>query len=286
MAADLLADTAVHAIEQGKYTAELDAAWNFKTPLGGVLMSVAINAMRAELADPELSVLSASCTFCSAVPEGPVVVQVEILRRGRTAAQISARLSSGEGSAVGLIVVATFARERQGPDIRDIEPPDVPGPEACEGLFTSPDDPESAQRIRPAFSENFDVRLAEGHRWWERDWEAGPARMARWVRYLEAPTTDTGLLDALAIPPVVDVMPAAVWEGTGPGFTRWIAPSLDLTVHFLEPTAGPWLLIRGHCRRAWDGYATATMDVFDESKRLVAFSTQTMLIKSFGNRRR
>lgn len=286
MPADLLADTAVTPLadEPGAYTCEIGGAWNYQTPLGGVLMSIAIRAMQAELQAPALRLLSANCVFCSPVPEGPLEIRVEVIRCGRTAAQVRARLASTVHNGPGLEVTATFAAPRRGPDMCDVSPPDVPPPQACPDLFAPPPDGQASLRRTPAFISNYDARLAIGHHWWARDWSGGAAKMARWIRYLRPPTVADGSLDPLAIPPVVDVMPAALWEGVGPRMTRWIAPSLDLTVHFVAPAQSEWLLISGHCRRAWDGYATATMDVFDADGGLVAFSTQTMLIKTLPQR--
>jgi acyl-coenzyme A thioesterase PaaI-like protein len=75
-------------------TADLPHAWDFRTPSGGVLMTVAMRAMQAELDDPALRPISANTHFCSPVPAGPLEVRVEVLRRGNVAAQVRAALSS------------------------------------------------------------------------------------------------------------------------------------------------------------------------------------------------
>jgi hypothetical protein len=52
--ADLARDTAVTRLDAapGWYTAALSDAWDFRTPSGGALMTVAMRAMQQELADP------------------------------------------------------------------------------------------------------------------------------------------------------------------------------------------------------------------------------------------
>jgi len=63
---DLARDSAVQRLKAapGWYTAMLGDAWNFLTPSGGVLMSVAMRAMLEELGDSDLRPLSANTHFC------------------------------------------------------------------------------------------------------------------------------------------------------------------------------------------------------------------------------
>src|SRR5262245_61883483 len=173
--ADLARDTAVTRLEPapGWYTAALPPSWNYLTPSGGVLMTVALRAMQAEV--PDLRPVSATALFCSPVPHGPLEVRVEVLRRGRVAAQLRAALSSSQAPGPGLAGSATFARELPGPDGDFVAmPADLPGPA---GLV--PDEHEHQGWI-PKFMRNFDVRTALGHRHWTEEWAPSPPRHARW----------------------------------------------------------------------------------------------------------
>src|SRR5262252_2210464 len=127
---DLAHDTAVTRLKvaPGWYTANLPAAWNFRTPAGGVLMTVAMRAMQAELDDPGLRPISANTHFCSPVPAGPLEVRVEVIRRGNVAAQLRAALSSTTMPGPGLEVSATFGRDRDGLDVVDADEPPVKPP--------------------------------------------------------------------------------------------------------------------------------------------------------------
>src|SRR5690606_4094100 len=127
----------------------------------------------------------------------------------------------------GLEVSATFGRDRDGVDVLDAAPPQVPRPEQLPEL----------DRVRvlgtdaePRFFANFDHRLALGHPWWTSDWEPGPARMARWFRYRVPQRGADGRFDPLAIPPIADTMPPALVQKLGPRREPFHAPSLDLTV--------------------------------------------------------
>src|SRR5689334_4876830 len=170
--ADLARDTAVTRLKvaPGWYTAELSNAWDFRTPSGGALMTVAMRAMQEELADPALRPLSANTHFCSPVPAGPLEIRVEVLRHGGAAAQVRAQLSSTTMPGPGLEVSATFAREREGVDLIDTQPPAVPPPDDCAaGDGTA----MPAGRFRPPIFDSLEWRLAQGNLWWTSDWKPG-----------------------------------------------------------------------------------------------------------------
>ena len=272
---DLRVDTAVTrlAAAPGWYTADLPPAWNFRTPSGGVLMTVAMRAMQAELGDPDFRPVSANTHFCSPVPAGPLEVRVEVLRKGNVAAQVRAALSSTTVPGPGLEVSATFGRTRAGVEVVDAEFPAVKMPDDSERIVPGERD------FRPPFLDNFDTRLALGAPWWRSGWDPGPARMGRWFRYRVPATLPDGRFDPLALPPIADTMPPALCQHLGPDAPPFHAPSLDLTVHFLEDTPSEWLLTLVHARRARAGYATADCEIWDDRRRLVAFATQMMLLR-------
>jgi len=278
MARDLGVDTAVTRLKvaPGWYTAELPPDWNFRTPAGGVLMTIAMRAMQEELDDPDLRPISANTHFCSPVPAGPLEVRVEILRHGNVAAQMRAQLSSTTMPGPGLGVSATFGRLREGFDLIDLEPPDVPPPEDSIDIQ---EQAEVANAGQPAFFKNLDARLALGNPWWTSGWEAGPARLVRWFRYIHPQRLPDGRLDPLALPPIADTMPPALIQKLGPVHPPFHAPSLDLTLHFLEDTSSQWLLTHVHAIRARAGYATANVEIWDDGGRLLATGTQMMILR-------
>jgi len=278
--ADLTADTAVQKLPAtpGWYTASLTDRWNYAAPAGGVLMTIALRAMAAELNDPALRPVSATAIFCTRIGEGPMSVRTEILRHGSGAAQVRGALAPLGSPGPGLEVSATFARDREGPDVIDAQMPDVPGPEEAERYVESEN---HLLRMRLPFLHNFDIRLARGHKYWRSDWEAGPAEFAQWYRYLRHPKRGDGKLDPLAIPPIADTMPTALRMKVGPKYPPFVAPSLDLTVHFLDDTTSEWLLVVTRCRRALAGYATAEAEIWGADKKLIAFATQTMMIRKY-----
>lgn len=275
---DLSTDTAVTRIKvaPGWYTADLPPEWNFRTPSGGVLMTIAMRAMQEELADPDLKPLSANTHFCSPVPAGPLQIRVEILRHGNAAAQIRSQLSSSIMPGPGLEVSATFGRVRDGVEVIDVEPPDLPSPEEALDVLRHADVDENT---RPPFFRNFDSRLALGQPWWTTGWEPGDARLARWFRYVVPQRRSDGTFDPLALPPIADTMPPALTQKLGPDHTPFHAPSLDLTLHFLEDTSSQWILTNVHAIRARAGFASADIEIWDDGGRLLATGTQMMMIR-------
>jgi len=257
----------------GWYTADLCDDWNFMTPSGGVLMSIALRAMQAELDDPELRPLSATTLFMSPVPAGPMEIRVELLRRGGVAAQLRAELSSTTLPGPGLEVSATFARRlANGPSFTDAIFPDVPLPE---------DVPPEAPMERPAFFDNLEIVQVEGPTVFsEAGWEPSNALVTRWYRYRVPQFDDAGRFDRMALPPIIDNMPPAAFARIGSEGPPLHAPSLDLTVHFLDDCADEWLLLRHRAKKAHGGFGTADVEVWSRGGRLVAVGTQMMIFRS------
>lgn len=269
MASDLAHDTRVTRVGPSRWACDLSAAWSFKNPSGGVLTTIALRAIRAELGDDALLPVSSTTIFCAMVPPGPLLIDVAILRRGNAVTQARAALSH-EGHELGLEVLATFSRRREGPELVDRTMPDVPRW-------------DGARDGRPSFPipffEQVEQRIARGHEWWEEGWSAGPARYARWFRYLVSQSGPDGALDPLALPPLADTMPPSVRQKLGPNAPFFDAPSLDLTVHFLASIRSERLLVASHASAARAGYATASVEIWGEDGVLGAVGTQTMILR-------
>ncbi|MBL8972890.1 MAG: thioesterase family protein [Myxococcales bacterium] len=279
-AADLAEDTAVEARGAGRYAALLPRHWDYFMPSGGVLVTLALRAMVAELGlrpgllgeDTGVRPLSATAVFCSPVPAGQVIIEVTVLRRGALASQLRASLSPADGE-LGLELIATFGRERPVVDVSLTAAPAVAEPLAL------PEIDPADQSFVPPFIRNFDHRRAIGSAWWRADeWVKGD-RSGYWYRYLRPQRLPDGRLDPLALPPLIDTMPPAMCAMIGPGARAFVAPSLDLTVHFVQDTRSEWLLTHVHCREVHGGYATADIEIWDEARRLVAYGTQVMILR-------
>jgi acyl-CoA thioesterase len=258
----------------GLYACTLADRWSYRHPSGGVLMTVALRAMAREVDDAGLTLLSATTHFCQAILPGELCIEVKVLRRGESAAQVKASLTARGQPGPGLEVLGTFTRDRAGPDVHGVTMPSVPTP--AEAVAASArTDPEKL----PSIYRNLEIAHAVGDPIWVPGWKQGEAHTGFWYRYLLPQRDALGRLDALAIPPIADTMPPALVRRLGPDHERLHMPSLDLTVFFLAPTTSEWLLVETFCERARAGYAVASANLWDEKGQLVARAAQSMTLR-------
>ncbi|MBP8808455.1 MAG: thioesterase family protein [Kofleriaceae bacterium] len=250
----------------------LGTAWDFLLPSGGVVMTAALRAAAAAIASPDHRLLSATATFCEPIAPGTIELHPQVLRRG--AAAIMTRTALHPPGGVGCEVTATFARDRVGPDVIARPPPAVPPPADCADLLAT-----GSPLARARFFANLEVRLAAGTPLFAPGFAAGPARYARWFRY-RAPAGDGVALDRLALPPIVDTMPAALTQAIGPTDYRFYAPSVDLTVHVVDDTDREWVLVEATLGRARSGWANARVELWDDRGRYLAAGCQTMYLRT------
>lgn len=280
--ADLAVDTAVQADPDvpGRYTLTLPNHWDYLLPSGGVVMTAALRAAQAQVADPSLRLASATTIFASPIHPGRCVADVHVIRRGGSTAQVRVilRHTQEKDGEPGLELVATFTRDRKGPDVIGVPFPPHAKPLA-ESLSTE-DGAANNPHARFRFYQQIETRLADGEPFWRTDFEAGPARYARWFRYKVPQRDSEGRFDRLAIPPLVDTMPTALHRAIGPGPYRFYAPSLDLTVYTVDDTVREWLLVSVTLRRAKGGWAIADAEVWDDEGRFVAYGAQAMYLQT------
>ena len=279
--ADLARDTAVRADANvpGRYHVELPNSWDYLLPSGGVVMTAALRAAEAHVGDRELRLASATTIFASPVHPGPLVADVHVIRRGGSTVQLRVQMrhaqeKSGEPQ---LELVATFMRDRKGPDVVGVAFPSVAS------LAESPSADDSAPNnphTRFRFYHQIETRLADGPAFWHPGFEAGPARYARWLRYRVPQRDPEGRFDRLALPPLVDTMPTALHRAIGPGPYRFYAPSLDLTLYAVDDTSREWVLVAVTMRRAKGGWAIADAEVWDDEGRFLAYGAQAMYVQS------
>ncbi|MEJ7600352.1 MAG: thioesterase family protein [Kofleriaceae bacterium] len=281
MTADLAVDTKVRADDEtpGRFHLTLADHWDYMLPSGGVVMTCALRAAEAALGEPVLRLASATTVFCTPIHPGPLVADVTILRRGGSTAQVRIALRHAapppDADNAGVEVLATFVRDRKGPDVKGVPMPPVrslaDAPDALDGASNNP-------HTRFRFYQQLECRIAEGDRYWTEGLVAGPARYSRWLRYRTPQRDADGRLDRLSLPPLIDTMPTALHRAIGPGPYRFYAPSLDLTTYIVDDTVREWLLLAVVVRRAHLGYAIADAEVWDDEGRFLAYGAQAMYL--------
>lgn len=279
--ADLAADTAVRADPDtpGRYHITLSDHWDYLLPSGGAVMTCALRAAEAHLADPALRLASATTIFATPIHPGPLIADVHVIRRGGSTAQVRVALhhTQAKPPEPGLELVATFCKDRRGPDVIGVAFPNV---RSVTDALPVDDGAANNPHTRFRIYQQLDCKLADGEPFWQPDFAAGPARYARWLRFKVPQRDAEGRLDRLALPPLIDTMPTALHRAIGPGGYRFYAPSLDLTVYSVDDTLREWLLVSVTVRRARAGWAIADAEVWDDEGRFIAYGAQAMYLHS------
>jgi acyl-CoA thioesterase len=268
----------------GKFTTTISPPWQLVVaPQGGIVAALAVRAMERTLAHPEQRMRTMTALFAGQVAAGPVEIEVQVLRRGRSVSQLVATVRN-PGAPAGLTALAAFGAPRRGFEFTDVEMPKVEGPEGLRG-FRDPL-PEGIEfefdrPPMPFWESVLESRPVIGRPPWE-PYEDGPAEIAYWYRIDHPPLAADGRLDTAGVLVMCDTMPGSVGqkvryvEGE-----NWFAPSVDYTVHLFRAPRPGWLFAHMHARHAGDGYASIDCTLWDpdgnDGPELVAYATQVML---------
>lgn len=274
----------------GRYEAFLDESWNLRPlPQGGIVTAVAVRAMEAALADPGQGLRGLHTTFVAQVAAGPLEVDVDVLRRGRSMSHLRAEVR-GADTERGHVTTAVFGGTRRGFEFSDLEPPaPIIPPGQCRS-FRDPLPPEAGEfafEPMPFWDRRVEGRGMIGHAPWD-PYVPDRAEHATWYRMDDPPWQDDGRLDPTALIVFADTMPGAVAEKVGNDQRQqWFGPSVDFTFHLLDDCRSEWVLAHNRARHAGDGYASVDMALWDCGEqgegrpRLVAYATQIMFF-AFG----
>lgn len=257
----------------GRYRVEVDEVWNCPlVPHGGLVTAIGGRAMGIELDRPEQRLRSIAAVFAGPVRPGPVEIDVDVLRRGRSISQLRATVRNVDADA-GLTALGVFGASRTGFEFVDLTMPDAPPTETCPSFR---DGRPGDEELHFNFWDHVEGRAVTGHAPWD-DWVPTTSEHVSWYHFDEPPYLPGGTLDPLALVTLCDTMPGAVRERMGPIPRVWLPPSSDLTVHVLAEAESEWLLARNRARFAGDGYASADLELWDPARGLVAYGTQVML---------
>lgn len=268
---------------QGRFCATISDPWMLAVvPQGGIVAALAVQAMADTLDDPTQTPRTLTAVFAGQVAAGPVEIDVQVLRRGRSMSQLTATVRN-PGQDAGLTAIAAFGAPRRGFSFTDLAMPEVDGPEGRRSFRDPLPEGVEFEFTRPPmpfWEEIVEARPVIGRPPWE-PFEDGPAETAYWYRVDDPPLLPDGTLHPAALIVVGDTMPGAVGQKLGPDAGPWFGPSVDLTVHLLEPAPPGWLLAHNRARHAGDGYASVDQALWTPDGRLVAYATQLMFF-AFG----
>ena len=206
-------DTAVVATGPGTYDARIDAGWWIERgPNGGYVAAVIMQALLAEVADPDRHARSVTIHYLAPAVEGPAQLVVRTERTGRLVQYLSARLSQGDRLlATAQAAFATLGSG--GPAFADPSFPEYPHPDTLDHAV----DPPGLVPMR----ERYEYRHMTGAPWEEPG--HAPPRPAAGSASAEPRPYDAAVVAALS-----DAWYPAIFTRLT---ERFGVPTIDLTVH-------------------------------------------------------
>ena len=180
-------DTAVTPTGDGTYAARIDPGWWIERgPNGGYVAAVLVQALTAEVADPDRHLRSLTVHYLAPAREGAAEVTVHTERAGRTISFLDARLQQGDR----LLATARAAFAVQNTGSPAFADPTFPGYPPPETLAVRPDPPGMV-----AMRDRYEYHHVVGLPW------EGPSDQAEtggWIRLREPRPYDAALVAALS----------------------------------------------------------------------------------------
>jgi len=210
----------------GLFDGTADAEWTIGgKPNGGYLLSMLCRA--ATSVSAHRHVLAASAHFLHSPSPGPVRVEAEVLRTGRSASQIRARMSQEDRPCVEALVTAGELDPDAAPYWdRGAPRPDGAAYEDCERLT-----PQFPSGARVAILEQAEVRLEPGSAGFTSGRPNGRGELRGWLAL-----PDGEPFDPVSLVYAADAFPPATFDIE---FSGWM-PTLELTVYVRAlPAPGP-----------------------------------------------
>lgn len=250
-------DVAVEPRGDGRFDASLHERWTIgPVPNGGYVVGVMLSAVRAVSVhgDP----LTTTAHFLSPTTAGPVQVQTEVVKPGRSTTTVMSGLIQEERQRVRMITTLGDLASRSGPSHRFLEPPVLAGP------FE-----ERRSTSMQSFPENFDFRIPTTVSGGIVGEPTGEAEIGGTMAFVDGRAPDL-----LSLPTFADGFPPVAFNL---GHMAW-TPTIELTVHFWNhPAPGP-LTVWLHSGVVEHGYHDESGDLWDSEGTLVARSRQLALI--------
>lgn len=247
------------------FTAQLPASWGQgRTGFGGLVAGLGLRALAGQVPADRL-LRSVLVDFVGPVAPGPLQVQAEVLRQGRSLTQAEARVTQ-EGQLCA-VILAAFGASR-----RTRMPPLTPGPAPA---APGPDDLVDfpfIEGITPSFTRFFDYRWAGHHVPFSG---SDQAHVDGWVRF-----KDTAAVDAVGLLGLIDAWPAPVLALLGrPAMASTVTWMVDIVGHLPPQGVAPdqWWRFEARGVAAADGYADVEGRLWGPDGRLVAVSRQLVV---------
>lgn len=242
--------------------AELTEDWVIGEAVnGGLLMSLATSAAADALSavDSHQDPVAFSTTFLAAAQPGPVHLETQVLRAGRSFSTAEVTISQGDVACVRH--TATFADLDANSEPVHLQeaPPELPDPEACVPALRA----GFAERIH--ILDRLDMRIDPATVGWALGQPARDGEMRAWIRFADGREPDV-----LSLPFFLDAMPPVTFTF---GALGW-APTIAFSGHIRSRPAPGWLRMRITTRNVIGGLFEEDAVVWDSRGHVVAQSRQ------------
>lgn len=249
---------------EGVWDGAIAEGWDTpRGPLGGYVMAILMRGLELAVADDERQARSVTMHFLRVPESGPVTVNADLEREGRSLSTVTGRLEQGR-KLIGLAVGA-YSKPWEGPHLDDLPKPEVAPPDAED----APKRPLRGDKPPP-----FMGRLLMQQRFGDPAFSnSDSGETGGWLGLREEPDRP---IDARAIAVLADAWFPAPW----PRLSKFApAPTVDLTIHFRSPlpVSGP-LLGRFHNRYVRDGFFDEDGVMWAPDGTVVAQSRQLGLL--------
>lgn len=247
-------------LEAGVARLEVTPDWlQGRTVFGGLQAAVALQAMRTLV--PEVPLRTLQGTFLAPVGAGVVSAKASVLRTGKSATHVEARIIDGDATLALLVGVFGAARESA------VALAPVPHPHALHGGI----DFAYLPGLTPAFTQHFKVRWLRGLPPYTGDTET--------AHTLEIGLRDPGPCTEGHVLAMADfIPPLALSHLKQPAFGSTLTWMLEfLTERFSALALDGWR-IDAELGNARDGYTGQTVRVFGPGGVPVALSRQSMVV--------
>jgi acyl-CoA thioesterase len=227
---------------------------------GGLQLALAVVAMRSLV--PAVPLRTLQTTFLAPVPAGPVRVVAEVLRTGKSATHVGARLLAADATLAQILGVFGAARPSR-VAVLPAQPAVHPAGEPFDLVYTP--------GVLPAFTQHFRARWLRG----EIPFSGGTSA----EHVIEVGMHDDGAASEAHLVAIADfIPPVALSHLTERAFGSTLTWMLELLSHdfAVEPLAG-WR-VDAELVAARDGYTSQSVMVWTPSGRPAALSRQSMLV--------
>jgi hypothetical protein len=250
----------LHPAGAGRFDAEVDPEWTIGgKPNGGYLLAMMGRSATWNGTHPH--VIAASAHYLRSPDPGPIAIETETLRNGRTATQVRTRIIQSEVACVEALITVS----RLEADTRPYWDAGLPKAssvdwEECERLI-----PVLPSGQPVAIMEQVEVRLEAATRGFTQGQPSGRGELRGW---LALPADEA--FDPISLLFAVDAFPPATFDVQ---FSGWV-PTLELTAYVRAlPAAGP-LRIMQRAQLIAAQRVDEVCYVWDGAGRLVAQGTQ------------